>query len=1244
MTEKQSIKSKLITLGFKPTNGKQNIYSRKLIYQKKEIDTVTVDFNVKTSGEINWGHPKEIGRKTSSDLSKPESIVQLYWYIHLVESGYMPKNIVIEAPVQLGHKDGFIDLVVYKNDGTPFMALDAKTPGKEENKYTTELKESKGQVASYYRLSSNLSYVGVVSARITDSIEPSSYIVSTSLWKKAGSPEEYVSSNPDVADLPNEFKIAPNITPYSKKQYLLKPVDLIDLNENTASQMFHGFLTILRKHGISDKTNAFNKVLNLFIAKIVDEFNTPDDAVLSFQNNVEENETPEALYTRIEKLYSQGLRDFIRIYIDTDKDIENIKKLLSTDEIANQDEIVNKIEHLLSKTNSNFQFKDVYDENTYNDNLNILKELVDLIAPYKLKYAKKQQFLGDFFENILSNGFKQEAGQFFTPIPLAHFMVSALPLVEKTKKIINDENSRQLIPRMIDFACGSGHFLTEYMDRMQKIINKIDPSHLSRKNQQEINQYKANPFEWSQKYVYGLDIDYRLVKTSKVSSFLNGDGDAIIRRANGLDSFNSKDYTNLLHLEKNEMKNQVFDVLIANPPYHVDEFKTELPNIEEDFQLGKLVTDNSSEIEALFVERASQLLKTNGLMAIVLPSAILDTENSIYVEARKILLQRFKIIAIMKNPNKATFAATKVETVTIFAQRRNDDEVSKTKALIKKALEKSPITDITVQYIENFISKYIKSVFGKDFTLEDYTDLLNGDYSSKNVVANNYKKAYKPKKEIVSFSEYVKINELESLLLFALTTNKVVIIQTPSNSMTESLQLLGYKFSDRRGQEGLHPRLKNYSIEDLTLLYGDKGNYLDYIVRHAFAGDFTFEDNIDDSLKPFYRIKDLTDLIDFSAKTKTFKLMLSKALIGTITDYGEDDTIALHQVATLKNGTTIKATQTQPGNIPVIAGGREPAYYNDSANRTEPTITISQSGAYAGFISYHEDPIFASDCFTIVAKPNSGYSTLDLYYLLKNKQKQIYSFATGSIQKHVYAKDMEDFKIPDINQNQQKAQKTINDFKEKAQYQRELESSLIKLQQELIDNIDTTYKENKDCNKKLAELEDSNAIKVMGGKRIPKEDDFAPFETKHYYPGVKEFENYSINLEESKYIDDNVFEKIKRYALKPNDVFVSGAGTIGKVGRMPKTDKTVSLTENAHRIRVFDDSVIDPAYLMFMLSGTNIQNIMKSLTTKTGTPKLSIESLRNIEVPILEIDKQKKLAKKWNDINNKINEIYGQIN
>ncbi len=1243
---KEGLKKQLTILGFEPLNGKQNIYIRDLVYKDKIVDTVTVDFNAKNSGKIDWGTPKDVGRQTSSDLSKPEFMIQLYWYIRLAESGYSTKNIAIEQPVQLGHKDGFIDIVVFTDDGTPFMALDAKTSGTEDKKYIADLKNSKGQVASYYRFSSNLKYVGILSAKIADDgITPVSYIVSTDPWKKSGSPEEYLRSIGSHAELPNIFKIAPDIPPYSKKSYLLKPVDLIDLNEDTASQMFHDFLTILRKHGISDKTNAFNKVLNLFIAKIVDEFNTPDDSVLSFQNYVGENETPEALYAKIENLYSQGLRDFIKIYIDTDKEMESIKRTLNLDlkDPSNQTEVVNQIEHLLSKTNSDFQFKDVYDERTYKDNLNILKELVDLIAPYKLKYAKKQQFLGDFFENILSNGFKQESGQFFTPVPLAHFMISALPLSKKSKAIIEDDTSRQPLPRMIDFACGSGHFITEYMDRMQKIIEKMDLSHLSKKNQQVFKQFKTNPFEWSQNFVYGLDIDYRLVKTSKVSSFLNGDGDAIIRRANGLDSFNSMDYTQLLHSENTDMMNQVFDVLVANPPYHVDEFKSELPNLENDFELGKLVTNNSSEIEALFVERASQLLKPNGLLAIILPSAILDTENSIYVEARKLLLKRFKVVSIMKNPNKATFAATKVETVTIFAKRRDDNNVLQIQEQIKQALNTNPVNDITVERIENYIGKYIKQVFGKDFDLQDYSDLLNGEYSGANIVANNYLKESKRKKNNIPFSEYVKEQEVESILLHALTENKSVIIQTPTNSMKEALQLLGYKFSGRRGHEGLHSRLKNYSIEDLTLLYGKKDKYLDYLVRNAFDNKFDDSDMKDD-LKPFYRIGNLNELIDFKAKSKSYKLMLSKALVGNITDYGEENTIPLHKVAILENGTAINAEQIQPGNIPVIAGGREPAYYNDRENRTKPTITISQSGAYAGFIAYHEEPIFASDCFTITAKPDSEYSTLELYYLLKQKQEQVYSFATGSIQKHVYASDMEDFNIPDKSQDSKNVDELISNFKSEAQRQQKLESELSQLQKDLTQDIDRVYKGNQVATQDFSNLEDKSIVKVMGGKRVPKEYDFAPFQTKHYYPGVKEFENFSINLNESKYIDDAVFDKIKRYVLEPDDVFISAAGTIGKVGMAPQNkDVTISLTENAHRIRILDSSKLDPRFVMYILSGNNIQTSMKELTTKTGTPKLSIESLRTISIPILPIEKQKALISKWDDINKKIQNIYSQI-
>ncbi|WP_048345040.1 restriction endonuclease subunit S [Limosilactobacillus mucosae] len=1240
MANVEITKKQLREMGFVPKDGVTNKYEYQLYYKEQYVDTITVDFNEKKSGLVDWGHIKSLDRKTSSVLNKPEFIIQLFWYIRLVESGYKPENIAIEKAIQLGRKPAYIDLVIFSPNDVPFMVLDVKTPGKEFSQNSKELSRSEGQIASYYALSSNLQYVGVVSADFKDTyISPEQFIVSTSEWEKAGSLEEY-THNGNVTTLDEAFEISPSILPYSLEGIQRTPKDLIDLDESTSSLMFHTFLKILRKHGISDKTNAFNKVLNLFVAKIVDEFNTPESENLSFQKR--NNESLEDLYTRIESLYSQGLRDFIQIYIDTDKDMNEIKQIISTISGTETDDLIKKIEHLQSKTSSDFQFKDVYDEKTYHDNLVILKELVDLIAPYKLKYAKKQQFLGDFFENILSNGFKQESGQFFTPVPLARFMVESLPLEEKTNRIMSDPTTRVLLPKMIDFASGSGHFLTEYMDRMQHIISDMDISNLSRSNKNTFQQFKSNPFEWSKNYVYGLDIDYRLVKTSKVSTFLNGDGDAVIRRGNGLDSFSSPDYVGDLHLDRNAYANPVFDVLIANPPYHVDEFKSELPNLEEDFKLGSLITENSSEIEALFVERASQLLKENGLMAIVLPSAILNTENRVYVQARKILLQRFKIVAVMKNPSRSTFAATKVETVTIFAIRRKDTDINRIKESIEYLLNGNSIQDITLNGIENCISSYLKEIFGTEFNTSDYEKLLSDTYNGKNQAAQDYTKKYKKlKKPSITRAEYIRNEEVTRLLNYVLSTHECVVIQTPdSKSKDEEELLLGYKFNNRRGYEGIHPRIKNYSIEDLTLLYGNKGKFLNKVVHDAFLGRAK-DTVIDDAAKPYYRIAKLKELLDFSVKDDTFKISLNKALKETVSDYGDKETIYLEDVADFSNGEAITSADIYPGEIPVIAGGREPAYYTAEPNRETPTITVSKSGEYAGYIAYHDDPIFASDCFTITAKQNSGYSTLDLYYLLKNKQDDVYSFATGSIQKHVYVKNMERFKIPDVSSEKDKVLGLISDLKSKADEQNKRAVELQKLQKELLNSIDTFYADNTDKLITLGELESRGIIKVKGGKRIPKEYDYAPFKTKHFYPGIGDFENNSINLENAKYIDDKTFEHIKNYVLSNSDVFISAAGTIGKVGMIPQLqDKaiTISLTENAHKIATVDPNMVNSRYLMFILNATQVQKSILDSVTKTGTPKLSIDSLRNIKIPFVSKEEQTKLTNTLNRFDKQITE------
>ena len=92
------------------------------------------------------------------------------------------------------------------------------------------------------------------------------------------------------------------------------------------------------------------------------------------------------------------------------------------------------------------------------------------------------------------------------------------------------------------------------------------------------------------------------------------------------------------------------------------------------------------------------------------------------------------------------------------------------------------------------------------------------------------------------------------------------------------------------------------------------------------------------------------------------------------------------------------------GSVPVVAGGLSPAYYHDTANAVGPAITISASGANAGYVNLYYEDIWASDCSYI-----SSTSTDRLYYLyllLKSKQREIFGFQKGAAQPHVYPKDL----------------------------------------------------------------------------------------------------------------------------------------------------------------------------------------------------------------------------------------------
>ncbi len=98
----------------------------------------------------------------------------------------------------------------------------------------------------------------------------------------------------------------------------------------------------------------------------------------------------------------------------------------------------------------------------------------------------------------------------------------------------------------------------------------------------------------------------------------------------------------------------------------------------------------------------------------------------------------------------------------------------------------------------------------------------------------------------------------------------------------------------------------------------------------------------------------------------------------------------LGEVVTFNRGTAITQKDIQSGDIPVIAGGQKPAYYCNTSNREGQTIVIAGSGAYAGFVSFWDKPIFVSDAFSVNAK-SDVLVTRYLYHFLLNEQSNIYA-------------------------------------------------------------------------------------------------------------------------------------------------------------------------------------------------------------------------------------------------------------
>ncbi|EID4986824.1 N-6 DNA methylase [Campylobacter coli] len=807
MITKDNLKQVLENLGFK--NKNENYV--------KTINNYTLLIDYKNQS-INYPKEIKIHDKTTSNFSHPENFVVFECVHRLLEKGYKAEHLELEPKWNLGRdkKGGKADILVKDNEKNPYLIIECKTTDSKNSEFIKEwnrMQEDGGQLFSYFQQEKGVKYLCLYTSDFSDKLEYKNYII------QAYDNEEYLKEK----ELQNSYKKSNNNIELFKTwkesyelQYFKQGIFEANVNaykileitptfdnlkELKEEGKYHEFAKILRKHNISGKENAFDKLVNIFLCKIYDETFNKNNLKFGYFGVMAD--TYANMQDRLMWLYKEAMKEFLgeKITFVSNEDIEKDFKQLKIKTL--KEVMQNYIKELKFYSNNDFAFLEVHNKELFLKNALVLKEIVELFANYKLTQNSTNQFLGNLFELFLQKGMKQDEGQFFTPIQICEFIMYSLPLQEMLSK-----NSKAL--RVIDYACGAGHFLNTYANELKRYLTE-----------DELKEHYKN--------IYGIEKEYRLSKVSKVSSAMYGQNEINILYADALASF---ELANTNNLEGEKAKPQIesnsFDLLIANPPYSVKGFLETLSDKSKNTY--KLFNDDinietNNSIECFFCERANQILNDNAKAAIILPSSILN-KDSIYKNTREILFQNFDFIAIVELGNQ-TFGATGTNTIILFLRKKETFKqenhlISQDYSLIKERIEAENLKD-NESFYQNYLSAYCDF---RKFDKELYSNFLNGnldsnlaeleafkDYRNAFRQTSDYKKLkeskiYKESKdkqdlEDKAFLAYAQAIEKDKLLYFSLSLNQeVLIIKSPSD-IKEQKKFLGYEWSNRKGDEGL---------------------------------------------------------------------------------------------------------------------------------------------------------------------------------------------------------------------------------------------------------------------------------------------------------------------------------------------------------------------------------------------------------------------------------------------------------
>ena len=1236
-----NVKNFLKAIGFTLKDGESE-----LIYSKTYENFNNYEISLKlneddvTKSIINYGKDIKYGRTTTQNLHQKETFVVLECIDRLITKGYSPKEIIIEKDYPSGGKDKgqYLDILITK-EGLPFYMVECKRYGDAYDDEFQKLNNNGGQLFTYFTNDRAVKAICLYSSRLFDGkIEPHYCIIDTSDFEGSDRSDIFNKWNKEFSNS-GIFDCL-----YGADSIGITREQLKSLSED--KKLYNGFARILRKYAVSDLTNAYNKLFNLFLCKIVDEDKLYSDNDYNIQFQWKKEDTGYDVLGRLSNLYKEGIEKYLRIDVtdySKDKFIANIEKLSQGNKDLCQ-ELIKEFNELRFIKNNEFSFIEVFNMETFKQNSLILKAVVKLLETFRIKYTDKQQFLGDFFERLLNIGIKQTEGQFFTPIPIANFIVNSIPFESIINNKINN-NDDKFLPYMIDYACGAGHFITEYMHRIEPILNKYTTNDMKTNLQvKNCKKWINNQYEWAEEFVYGIEKDYRLTKTSKIACFLNGDGDANIITGNGLDSFDSQIFKNTILYQDIDntayTKDQpVFDCVIANPPYSVQDFKETLkktsgePYGKKNFDLFESLGKDADDIECLFLERTKQLLKEGGFAAVIVANTILSNPG-IHENTRKLLIENFKIKAIVEL-GKGAFMATDSNTIILFMEKRTSAEVNKVKDFINKF--KQMHTDMNFNNKSKVISQFVYDNY-EDINFDDYVSLFNKQPNSKfkntdlykeykEIQMEKLKNLLKKKKNDKNIQE--KINsqnidleelielELEKMYIYFLNQDINTLLVTTGKSKDAISSFLGYKFSKRKGDEGLK-ELSDKDIKELDaysnreaiqsklynpheILDNSKINY--YIYKHL--SNNLNEDDISKLKINFSKNASYTtfnNLIEYDDIVFNYNIGLeSKKKIKFETKL---ETEKLKNLVEIDYGTRIVKSKEEGTLYPVYGGGGE-TFRADKYNR-EDSFIISRFGMSKHCVRYVKDKFFLNDSGFTLRLTGNKCSKEYLENILICFEPIVYACGRGTAQKNIDIRKFNKIRIPIPDKTTQKivTSELINIENKKTKLEKDIEKIEQQINNLFLDTVN---------NSSLQKL--NKYISLEYGKALP------------------EYER--IDGEFPVIGSNGIIGYHNDYMIEAPCIIVGRKGSVGKVKYIEQNCTPIDTSFYV----LIKDGKIRLKYAYYLLKSLKLE----TMNTGLGPGGINRNKIYNLQVKVPECSRQDIFLEKISKYEQEIEDIKTQI-